>query len=49
MGYQVEAFDASYEMVKRASEYTGLDVKHAVFDDVTATDKYDAIWCVTRT
>lgn len=45
MGYQVEAFDASYEMVKRASEYTGLDVKHAVFDDVKAIDKYDAIWC----
>jgi len=45
MGYQVEAFDASSEMVKRASKYTGLDVKYAVFDDVTAIDKYDAIWC----
>lgn len=45
MGYQVEAFDASSEMVKRASKYTGLDVIHAVFDDVTAIDKYDAIWC----
>lgn len=45
MGYQVEAFDASSEMVKRASKYTGLDVKHAVFDDVNAVDKYDAIWC----
>jgi len=45
MGYKVEAFDASSEMVKLASEYTGLDVKHAVFDDVNAIDKYDAIWC----
>ncbi len=45
MGYQVEAFDASSEMVKRASKHTGLNVKHAVFDDVTAIDKYDAIWC----
>lgn len=45
MGYKVDAFDASSEMVKRASEYTGLDVKHAVFDDVTAVDKYDGIWC----
>lgn len=45
MGYQVEAFDASSEIVKRASKYTGLDVKYAVFDDVTAIDKYDAIWC----
>ncbi len=45
MGYQVEAFDASSEMVKRASEHTGLDVKHAVFDDVNDVNKYDAIWC----
>jgi len=45
MGYKVDAFDASSEMVKRASEHTGLNVKHAVFDDVTAIDKYDAIWC----
>lgn len=45
MGFQVEAFDASSEMVKRASKYTGLDVKHAVFDDVAAIEKYDAIWC----
>jgi 2-polyprenyl-3-methyl-5-hydroxy-6-metoxy-1,4-benzoquinol methylase len=45
MGYQVEAFDASSEIVKLAFKHTGLDVKHAVFDDVTAIDKYDAIWC----
>lgn len=45
MGYKVEAFDASSEMVKRASEHTDLDVKHAVFDDVSAVNKYDAIWC----
>ena len=32
MGYQVEAFDASSEMVKRASKHTGLGVKHAVFE-----------------
>tara|TARA_B110001469_G_C9597681_1_gene296853 strand:+ start:623 stop:943 length:321 start_codon:yes stop_codon:yes gene_type:complete len=32
MGYQVEAFDASSEMVKRASKYTDLDVKYAVFE-----------------
>ncbi len=45
MGYQVEAFDASSEMVKRASVYTGLDVKCSVFDDVNVVNKYDAIWC----
>lgn len=45
MGFKVEAFDASSEMVKRASEYTGLNVKHAKFEDVNDIDKYDAIWC----
>lgn len=45
MGYRVDAFDASLEMVKLASEYTNLAVKHAVFDDVNAISKYDAIWC----
>jgi 2-polyprenyl-3-methyl-5-hydroxy-6-metoxy-1,4-benzoquinol methylase len=45
MGYKVEAFDASSEMVRRASKHTGLDVKYAVFDDVTAIERFDAIWC----
>ena len=45
MGYKVEAFDASSEMVQRASKHTGLDVKNVVFDDVNAVNKYDAIWC----
>ncbi len=45
MGYQVNAFDASSELVARASSYTGLDVKLTTFDDVTEVNKYDAIWC----
>lgn len=45
MGYNVEAFDASSELVSRASEYTGIKVKHALFKDVDDTEKYDAIWC----
>lgn len=45
MGYRVDAFDASSELVSRASSYTGLDVKLALFDDVTAIEQYDAIWC----
>jgi len=45
MGYRVDAFDASSELVARASSYTGLDVKSALFDDVTDVEKYDAIWC----
>ncbi len=45
MGYRVDAFDASSELVARASNYTGLDVKLALFEDVTAIEQYDAIWC----
>ncbi|WNC72507.1 class I SAM-dependent methyltransferase [Thalassotalea psychrophila] len=45
MGYYVEAFDASTELVSRASLYAGIEVKHAVFNDVDCTAKYDAIWC----
>lgn len=45
MGYSVEAFDASSELVSRASEYTGIKVKLALFDDVDSVAKYDAIWC----
>jgi 2-polyprenyl-3-methyl-5-hydroxy-6-metoxy-1,4-benzoquinol methylase len=45
MGYNVEAFDASSELVSRASEYTGIDVKHKVFNDVDSVAKYDAVWC----
>ncbi len=45
MDYRVDAFDASSEMVKRASQHTGLCVRHSVFEDVTDIDKYDAIWC----
>lgn len=45
MGYKVEAFDASSELVSRARKYTGIDVIHALFNDVNSTDKYDAIWC----
>jgi len=45
MGYNVEAFDASSELVSRACEYTGIRVKHALFEDVDSIEKYDAIWC----
>lgn len=45
MGYKVDAFDASSEMVDRARTFTGIDVKIALFEDVTDFEKYDAIWC----
>ena len=45
MGYSVEAFDASSELVSRASEFTGIKVKNGLFNDVDKIEKYDAIWC----
>ncbi len=45
MGYAVDAFDASSELVYRASEYTGLEVNHGLFNDVDKAEEYDAIWC----
>ncbi len=44
-GYQVEAFDASSEMVALAQQHTGLPVQQMTFADVTARQKYDGIWC----
>jgi SAM-dependent methyltransferase len=45
MGYSVEAFDASSELVSRASAFTGIEVKEALFNEVDDVEKYDAIWC----
>lgn len=44
-GYQVEAFDATAEMAKLASQHTGLSVKQITFSDVHAVNRYDGIWC----
>jgi phospholipid N-methyltransferase len=45
MGYKVDAFDASSELVDRAKTFTVIDVKRALFEDVNDFEKYDAIWC----
>lgn len=45
MGYQVDAFDASSELVAMAREHSGLAVKQMTFADVNAQQEYDAIWC----
>ena len=45
MGYAVEAFDASSEMVRMATEYSGLPVKQMTFNEVQASNRYDGIWC----
>lgn len=43
-GYTVEAIDGSEELCKFASTYTGIPVKHMLFQDLQEVDKYDAIW-----
>lgn len=45
LGYQVEAFDASVEMVKLAADYTGLPVQQMTFNALEAVERYDGIWC----
>ncbi len=44
LGYQVEAIDGSAELCKIASQYTGIEVKNALFQDLNDVDKYDGIW-----
>ncbi len=43
-GFQVEAMDGSSKLCKMASEYTGIQVKQALFQDLDEVDKYDGIW-----
>lgn len=42
--YTVEAIDGSEELCKLASTYTGIPVKHMLFQDLQEVEKYDAIW-----
>ena len=43
-GYRVDAVDGSAELCKLASEYTGIEVKHAFFNELEQTEQYDGIW-----
>lgn len=43
-GYIVEAIDGSLELCKLASAYTGIEVKHLLFQDLQEVEKYNAIW-----
>lgn len=45
LGYQVEAFDASAEMVELAAAYSGLPVRQMTFNMLEAEERYDGIWC----
>lgn len=43
-GMNVEAIDGSKELCKMASEYTGIEVKQMIFQELDEIEKYDGIW-----
>lgn len=43
-GFKVEAMDGSEELCKAASEYTGIIVKHQLFQDWKSEPKYNGVW-----
>ncbi|MDR3757078.1 MULTISPECIES: class I SAM-dependent methyltransferase [Enterocloster] len=43
-GFQVEAVDGSAEFVRIASEYTGINVRRMLFQDLDEVECYDGIW-----
>jgi hypothetical protein len=40
----VDAMDGSLELCKATSEYTGINVKHMLFQELNEKEKYDGIW-----
>lgn len=44
LGFNVNAFDYSKNLVTLAKLKTGLNIQHQSFYDLNATDKYDGIW-----
>lgn len=43
-GFRVEAVDGSAEFVRIASEYTGINVRRMLFQDLDEVECYDGIW-----
>ena len=43
-GYIVDAVDGSKELCRLASEYTGIEVKQMLFQELSEVDKYNGIW-----
>lgn len=43
-GFQVEAVDGSAEFVRIASDYTGINVRRMLFQDLDEVDRYDGVW-----
>ena len=47
-GYQVDAVDGSMELCRIASEFTGIEVRQMLFQELQEKEKYDGIWaCVS--
>lgn len=44
-GFKVQAIDASAEMARLASIFTGIEVQQCSFQQINQVDVYDAIWC----
>jgi SAM-dependent methyltransferase len=44
LGYRVEAFDGSAEMVRMASRHTGQPVRQLTFQQMCWTHEFDGIW-----
>ena len=44
MGYKIEAIDSSAELVKQASDLTGIEVRLQSFYDLDEIDTYNGIW-----
>lgn len=43
-GYRVDAIDGSSELCRLSSSYTGIEVKHMFFQELSEVKKYDGIW-----
>lgn len=43
-GFQVEAIDGSEELCRLAGEFTGITVKHLLFQELAEKNKYNGIW-----
>ena len=43
-GYRVTATDGSAELCRRASDFTGIEVKEMLFGELDEIDTYDGIW-----
>ena len=44
LGFKVSAFDASEEMVKISSKYTGINTRLLKFEDMDYVNEFDGIW-----